>query len=363
MKILFILELYYPNIGGNERLFRSLAEALVSKGHEVNVLTTRFRKDLPKHELVNGVRIRRLPVRSRFVFTFLAICPAICLSGKADLIHTTSYNAAFPAWLAARITRRKVVITFHEVWGKLWFRLPYLNAIQKRLFYSFEQFILHLKFDRFIAVSEYTRECLEQNKVHPRHILRIYNGLDYAGFQKYNPGAPSRFTFTYFGRPGSSKGLDILVEAVPAFINEHPGARLKLIMSRSPERAYRKITGTLQEKLGKESFTVLNDLDDEALIRELLNSSCILIPSYSEGFCYAAAESIALGIPLVHSNLGALKEVVSGKHIPMGSQDPPGLFHALEKAINNEWEEKPLRKFELSETVNAYIRLYESFFS
>ena len=68
MKILFILELYYPNIGGIEKLFKSLAETLAGQGHEVTVITTRFRKDLPLRESLNGVKIKCLKFSSRFMF-------------------------------------------------------------------------------------------------------------------------------------------------------------------------------------------------------------------------------------------------------------------------------------------------------
>ena len=39
MKILFVLENFYPNIGGVETLFKSLTEQLVREGHEVMVIT------------------------------------------------------------------------------------------------------------------------------------------------------------------------------------------------------------------------------------------------------------------------------------------------------------------------------------
>ncbi|MEA3479356.1 MAG: glycosyltransferase family 4 protein [Bacteroidota bacterium] len=360
MKILFILELYYPNIGGNERLFKSLAESLASQGHQVSILTTRFSKDLPEKEEINAVLIKRLPVLNRFCFTLFATCPAIRLAKKADLIHTTSYNAAFPAWIAAKVRKKKVIITFHEAWGKLWFRLPYMNSLQRRLYYYFEQFILGLKFDKFIAVSDYTKDCLLQNKVRPDRIIRIYNGLDYKQFKGLTHKPPEHFTFTYFGRPGNSKGLDILMEAAPEFIRKHPKAILKLIISKSPLNIYRKIIETIDQYKLNDNTIILSGLDDKTLKDELLNSSCIVIPSYSEGFCYAAAETIALGVPLVHSNLGALKEVVSGNNIPMKSHDTQGLLDALEKAITGLWMEAPVRKFELQNTVNEYLKLYES---
>ena len=84
-----------------------------------------------------------------------------------------------------------------------------------------------------------------------------------------------------------------------------------------------------------------------------------MIPSYSEGFCFAAVESIALGIPVISSGKGALEEVVSGKHIVMESQDSKGLSDALEKAYRGEWIKKPVKEFPFEDTLRDYLGLYE----
>ena len=88
-------------------------------------------------------------------------------------------------------------------------------------------------------------------------------------------------------------------------------------------------------------------------------SHCVVIPSYSEGFCFAAAETIALGTPVISSGKGALKEVVSGKFIEMESFDKQDLFSALEKAYHGAWTSKPIKHFELKTTVKNYLALYE----
>jgi len=358
MKILFILELYYPNIGGIEKLFKSLAETLAGQGHEVTVITTRFRKDLPLRESLNGVKIKRLKFSSRFMFTFFGVFSMLKDARHCDIIHTTSYNAAFPARVAGLISRKKVIITFHEVWGKLWFRLPFIHSVSKSLFYLYEQFILRLGFYRYVAVSDYTRQCLLRSGIKNTRIVRIYNGLDYSA---YEPGAfapPENFVFTYFGRLGISKGLDLILDASAAFLKDHPEAQLKLIIPRTPARLFNKIKNLLKN-LPEGRYTLLHHLNETDLRHQLQHSSCIMIPSYSEGFCFAAAESIAMGIPLISSGKGALKEVVSGKHIVMESQDSKGLSDALEKACRNEWIDMPVKEFPFEDTLAEYTRLYE----
>lgn len=158
MKVLFVLEYYYPNVGGIEKLFKGLAESLAKEGHEVMVLTNKFKKSIPIDEIINNVRIKRLNLKNRFYFTFFSLPSVIKYGRHFDIIHTTSYNAALPACLASLLLKKKVIITFHEVWGKLWFKLPFINPIQKSLYYLFEKLILALPFHKYVAVSEATKK-------------------------------------------------------------------------------------------------------------------------------------------------------------------------------------------------------------
>ena len=139
MKILFVLEYYYPHVGGIEKLFKDIAEAMVQENHEVLVITNKYNNELPKNETINGVRIKRLNLKNRFLFTFLSLPLVLKYAKDFDFIHTTSYNAALPASLAGLFLNKKVIITFHEVWGKLWFKLPFMHRIQKTLFLSLRE--------------------------------------------------------------------------------------------------------------------------------------------------------------------------------------------------------------------------------
>ncbi|MBU2649745.1 MAG: glycosyltransferase family 4 protein [Bacteroidetes bacterium] len=362
MKILFVLELFYPNIGGIEKLFASLGESLVQQGNEVKVITTRFQKGLPLKETYRGMEVRRLPIHNRFLFTFFGFFFLHRDAGRSDIIHTTSYNAAFPARMAALLHRKPCVITFHEVWGKLWFRLPYLSLPGRILYSLYEQFILRLRFHRFVGVSQFTSRRLQENGVSQERITTIYNGLDYNKNITARPNPGEVFIFTFFGRPGSSKGLDILLPAAEDFLKKE-NRKLRLILSKSPAAIYRKVIRYINNAGIAGKVELMHHLSDNDLERALLESHCIVIPSYSEGFCFAAAEASALGIPLITSGKGALPEVVSGRHITLENMSPSALGKALEQAEEGKWMETPLKKFELQDTVNSYKKLYDSLLS
>ncbi|MCF8235835.1 MAG: glycosyltransferase family 4 protein [Bacteroidales bacterium] len=358
MRILFVLEYYYPHIGGVEKLFKLLCEQLVVNGHEVTVLTNRYKIDLPKREVIKGVEVRRLSFYNRYLFTFFSLPIVWSYAGKSDVIHTTSYNAAFPAYFAARLRKKPVYITFHEAWGKLWFQLPFISRISSFLFYHYERFILQLPFTKFIAVSDYTASSLIDQGVNPDRVIRIYNGIEYDIFPAKSQKRNAGFTFMYFGRLGASKGLDLLIPAAIRFLKSNPDARFRLVVPKEKNRILKYVQQSLFESNIFSQVEILHELKRDELFDEIGSAHCVVIPSYSEGFCFAAAETIALGTPLISSDQGALKEVVSGKFIKMDALTPDALLNALQEAYEGKWSATEIKKFRLVICINRYLEFY-----
>jgi glycosyltransferase involved in cell wall biosynthesis len=360
LKILFILEYYYPNVGGIEKLFKELAEALVKKNYEVMVITNRYEKSLESEEIINGVRVKRVNLKNRFLFSFFSLPTVLKHARNFDLIHTTSYNAALPASLAGAFLNKKVIITFHEVWGNLWFKLPFINRFQKTLFYLYEKLIIKLPFDTFIAVSDSTKQNLMAHSIASRKILRIYNGIEYKYSYKDEAIASKKFIFTFLGRLGVSKGLDILIPAAGQFIKEYPKAVFQIISPDNSKAMKRKVENLIRKHHLEKNVNWFTNLDSLQVEEKLLSSNCIVIPSYSEGFCFVAAEAVALEIPIISSGKAALQEVVSGKYILMETFDVEGIYKSLIKAKNEEYEDSPIKKFLLQDTLESYLKLYQS---
>ena len=160
MKILVICENYLPHYGGVEVLFKNLAEGFHKKGHTVSILTHRM-KGTPKKENLNGADIHRVATfDSRYVFTFSSLLQALKLAQKHDIIQTTTFNGAFPAWVAAKITRKPVVITVHEVWAGKWKEVTGFSGLKCALHEVLERMIYLLPFDKYICVSNATKKDL-----------------------------------------------------------------------------------------------------------------------------------------------------------------------------------------------------------
>ena len=107
-------------------------------------------------------------------------------------------------------------------------------------------------------------------------------------------------------------------------------------------------------------ISIVHHLPKGALIKKISLADAVIIPSYNEGFCYTAAESVALGKPIISSHQGALPEVVSGKFLALPQLDSNSLAEAMQMAIHGQWSQSEVRHFHLADTVDQYISLYDS---
>ena len=362
MKILFVLENHYPKIGGVETLFKDLTESLAQKGHTITVLTNRSLGDqlAPRESYMPNLTIIRKTFFNRYLFTFFAWIPAFFLARKHDIIHTTSYNAGLPSYIAGLLTGRKVIITFHEVWAKMWFTLPHFGKLSLYFHYLFEQLLLKLPFHKFIAVSQFTADSLSANGIQESRIAMIHNGLDYAEFENIEPSSTPNetFTFLYYGRLGISKGLDILIEGASLVEEDFS---LQIIVPLQPKSLLEDLKKNVKDKGLDQKVSFFHELAFSDLKTKVSSADTVIIPSYSEGFCFTAAESIAMGVPVISSGNGALAEVVSAKHLTMKSFDAKGLADCMHLALQDKFDESPLKRFHLSDSVSNYIDLYTTF--
>ena len=372
MKILFILENYYPHIGGVEIIFQNLCEGLVKLGHNVQIITHQL-KGTKKQETINGVKINRVScLRSRYLFTFLAIPRSIKLAKKYDIVHTTTFNGAFPAWLASKLTKKKCLITIHEVWLNKWNKLTEVGKIKAKIYEFLEKLIYLLKFDQYIAVSNSTKKQLENINIKKEKIQTIYNGVDYDHWnpKKYNGekiktqlNIKNNFIYLFSGRPGVSKGLEYLIKAVPEISKMIPNSKLLAIVSK--DKAYKKRYNYIKKLIKQLKIEKNIILHDPVPYKELPNyikaADCIVIPSLAEGFGFAAAEACAMNKPVVASNTTSLPEVVSGKYILVKPKSPEGIVQGIKMVKDNKTLQTPVKRFLLKNNIDKHIEIYKEF--
>ena len=151
--------------------------------------------------------------------------------------------------------------------------------------------------------------------------------------------------------------MDLILEAIHRLKNDGLEFNFTMVIPTMPAGFHQLIRESIEEKSIYDIVEIKSDLDWEELLQNILNANAVVIPSYSEGFCFTAVETMALDIPIISSGKGALKEVVSGQYIEMKSQDAKGLTEALQEAMEGNWTITEQRRFRLSDSIEKYLSL------
>lgn len=368
-----MLEYYYPHIGGFEVLFQHLAEGIVEAGHQCTVVTCRL-PGTKQRETVNGVELHRVSVPAlgdRYWFTVAGIRQAWQQAKRADIIVTTTYNGTFPAWLASRLTRKPAVIVLLEVIGKNWHSIG-LNPALALGYRVFEDAVLRLPFERYISISNSTRNALAKRGIARDRISLAYPGIDH---KLFNPAGrsgrradrrselgfdPDAFIYLYFGRPGYMKGIDFLVKATPLIKQRIPQARLLLLLSRKPDQGYRRVIDLINASglvLGQDVI-VLDPVPRAKLPDTLQASDCVVVPSLSEGFGFTCVEACTMDIPVVASAAGSLPEVIFGRHVLVEPGNAQAIAEGVEKVFRKDTTITDKKTFLWQDMIDAHLATY-----
>jgi glycosyltransferase involved in cell wall biosynthesis len=261
MRILHVTQGYFPAIGGTELLVQRVSEELVrAAGDEVTVFTTDcfngdafYTPSLPHlpagWDEVNGVRVRRFPVRrqvSRLLRRPQAVAYRLglphnerlrALAGgpivpglrqaiqetPADVIVAASFPLLhmFDALAAARASQRPIVLVGclhpHDDWG---FQRPMIyDAIREA--------------DAYIALTPYEADYVIGRGARPERVHVAGVGVDPGGYAEVNGeeakwrlGFDRRPLVGFIGQLGQHKGLDSVLRAMPRVWEIEPDINL-----------------------------------------------------------------------------------------------------------------------------------------
>src|SRR5512141_1214387 len=117
MRILTVLTYYRPHTSGLTIYAERLARAFVRRGHKVTVMTTQYDKSLPLEEMMDGVRIVRVPVAVRvskgvLAPTFGWVATKLVRQHDVVQLHLPQFDAPGVAF-RARLFGRPAVLTYH----------------------------------------------------------------------------------------------------------------------------------------------------------------------------------------------------------------------------------------------------------
>lgn len=188
--------------------------------------------------------------------------------------------------------------------------------------------------DAHVAVSQTTRQLMLDHRLTPHPVAIVHNAVDEPAFVRHEP--PTVRELIYMGSFMPYKNVELLARAMHLL----PEYRLLLMSRASPEERAR-----LERLAPPGSLTFAGGASDEEYQLALGRASALVSASLDEGFGIPLVEAMAVGTPIVVSDIPIFREIGADAAAFFDPRDPAS-FAAAVRGLEDESEW--MRRSELS---------------
>ena len=364
MKVYIVAPSYPPAPGGQEIHLQELSESLIAAGVDVQVLTAAM--EPPDADFIDTVPVIRLatfgPIqgggwRSVPVVGLLLVRMfwRLVLSARQyDIVLVSGFNITPLAPVFAKLLTGKPCIVRPESPSELKnvvgaaslqrMRSP-VTALLMRALENVRHWTA-ARVDRYIAISSEIREQLIAGGIAPQRIVQIANGIN---MEKFTPVDASgkralrarlgleqdALLMIYTGRLAISKGVMLLMQSWAELSARYPQAHLILIGqgAGSIDDCEADMHRFIEEHGLQNRVTTPGPVSN---VSEYLQAADMFVfPSFFEGFGLSIVEAMAVGLPLVCTQVGVAAELADqlDASLLVPPQDQAALTRSVDRLL------------------------------
>lgn len=307
---LLLFSPYFPShIGGVEMYTKNIAEGLVKNyGIEVVVISSNHTEKRIKVEMMNGIKVYRLPILFTLSntpvnpFWYREIKHIIAIE-KPDII-----NAHAPVPLMADITALAsgnipFILTYHTG------RMKKSTIVENIVLTLYEKFVLSYtcrKAKKIICTSPYVK-----NKFLYRYTKKtvvISPGVDTKLFKPKKNKDTNRILFVgSLKKAEKYKGVTYLLKSFALFHKRYPKIKLHIVGDGDAKDEYMQLAKILHiEKF----VTFSGTLQGKELISAYQHAEVLVLPSLFESFGMVLIEAMACAVPVIGTMIGGIPHVI-----------------------------------------------------
>jgi len=341
IKILFIMDLL-TGFGGTEKHLFQLVKNIDSNKFECYLFAFQSNPNFLKNyetychilpfslkKIYNWEAFRTAPDVIRFI-----------KKEQIDIVQSFQFGADVFGTLVSRLAKVPLIISS-------WRDLGHCRTGRYRIADRVTQPLIH----RFLSVCDTVTEAMVATGIPEDKITRIYNGIDLSEWpestgisngkiRKKLKVDTNSFVIGNNSHFRPEKGHNIFFEAVKRLVHQIPN--LKVFALGGPGKAKHFQNVIQQNKLLTEIVTIdyVQDLQDIKEYISVYDVAC-LTPISNEGFSNAILEEMAMGKPVIATDVGGNAEAVVDS--VTGYIIPPNNVDALENAILKLYRNPELR--------------------
>lgn len=311
-KLRLLLLLHRLDYGGAELQLIHLARGLAQQGHDVTLCCIdRSVIDLQPLEQA-GVHVLQLHARSRLA-RIAAIPRLVRIARQADVVHCTMWDTSLWGRIAAIVARRPVIVADHATDRSVQLAT---NGNGRGRWIALHNRLL----DRFtfatVACASTQRAVLEGEGVAAEKIVEIANGVPTAELVAAAGDGPSR------GDLGIPEQARVAIHvagfraeknqlgALEAFVDirKRVGDVHLVFLGSGPLRA--EVEARTRELAAERWVHFLGFRDDVPAVLSL--ADLMILPSISDAMPMTILEAMALGVPVVATDVGDVRATLAG---------------------------------------------------
>jgi len=334
------------------------------KGTNADVILVSYYDD-PRDEFDPDIQKEAIPIvclgaNSRLDYAAYRTLRRLCIDRDIDVLHTHHNSTGSMGRLATAGTDIQILNTEHN---------------DHRFFTHLQKSVNAVTYPLTSAMVYNSRSTGQSLNWYERILSKwcrkeiIYNGIDVPRItneKKDLVDLPDGPLITTAGRLVHQKNHKSLLRAFSRIVEEFPDTNLVIVGD-----------GPLYEDL--ESLSHNLEIQDSVVFtgylprREdvyavLKNSSIGVFSSWYEGFCVAAVEAMAAGLPVVVSDIDVLHEVVGDPGVFADPNEPSEFAEAISNLLEHPQKRKKLghrakqrarSKFSIEHTASKYYNIYK----
>jgi glycosyltransferase involved in cell wall biosynthesis len=368
-RLRFLLVTNWISWAGAETQLGHLAVGLREAGHSVTLLATGRVVIDPAALEAAGVEVVGLDVRRRWEKLLVPFRVAR-YARRSDLVHCTGWDATLWGRLGALLARRPMVITEHTPGRE--YQVSPTGASRHRLIALHNRLLARFTYAA-VVVGEWQRELLEREGMSGEAIVHIPNAVPIAELREQARNGDGRqalgipedaLVLIEVARFAPQKGQASVLR-VAAELREALGeVRVLFVGSGETEEEVRREA----ERLDAGWASFLGHRDDVPALLGLADVS--VLPSDGEGLPMSLLESIAIGTPVVGTDVGDVRWLIetTGAGICVAAGDEAAFGEACrgllaDPALRERLREAGARgveRFDAPQMVERYERVFEA---